>query len=201
MQSAYRKHLSTETALLQVVNDIHQATDNNWCEAVLVMLDLSVGFDTIDHAILLDRLGYCYGFFEMVFRWIESHLKDRPQCIALDKIFSPHRYMSCGVPQASLLGPLVFSLYIASHHQTVSTQWCILTTPSSTFLCVTGTTPLLYLENLSLWLDDIMSWNLCNMLKCNPSKTENTTRLNVMITDLNRSNRFRRWKTRGDIYM
>ena len=82
MQSAYRKHLSTETALLQVVNDIHQATGNK-CEAVLVMLDLSVAFDTIDHAILLDRLGYCYGFFEMVLRWIESYLKDRPQCIAL----------------------------------------------------------------------------------------------------------------------
>ena len=59
MQSAYRKQHSTETALLQVVNDTHQATDNK-CEAVLVMLDLSVAFDTIDHAILLDRLGYCY---------------------------------------------------------------------------------------------------------------------------------------------
>ena len=68
--------------LLQVVNDIHQATDNK-CEAVLVLLDLSVAFDTIDHAILLDRLGYCYGFSEMVLRWIESYLKDRPQCIAL----------------------------------------------------------------------------------------------------------------------
>ena len=112
MQSAYRKHLSTETALLQVVNDIHQATDNKW-EAVLVMLDLSVAFDTVDHAILLDRLGYCYGLSEMVLRWIKSHLKDRPQCIALDKILSPPRYLSCGVPHGSILGPLVFSLYIA----------------------------------------------------------------------------------------
>ena len=85
MQSAYRKHQSTETALLQVVNDIHQATDNKW-EAVLVMLDLSVAFDTVDHAILLDRLGSCYGLSEMVLRWMKSHLKDRPQCIALDKI-------------------------------------------------------------------------------------------------------------------
>ena len=50
------------------------------------MLDLSVAFDTVDHAILLDRLGYCYGLSEMVLRWMKSHLKDRPQCIALDKI-------------------------------------------------------------------------------------------------------------------
>ena len=54
MQSAYRKHHSTETALLRVVNDIDQAIDNK-CEAVLVLLDLSAAFDTIDHAILLDR--------------------------------------------------------------------------------------------------------------------------------------------------
>ena len=69
MQSAYRKYHSTETALLQVVNDIHQATDNK-CESVQVMLDLSVAFDTTDHAIILDRLGYCSGFSEMVLRWI-----------------------------------------------------------------------------------------------------------------------------------
>ena len=50
------------------------------------MLDLSVAFDTVDHAILLDRLGSCYGLSEMVLRWMKSHLKDRPQCIALDKI-------------------------------------------------------------------------------------------------------------------
>ena len=119
MQSAYRKHHSTETALLQVVNDIYQATDNK-CEAVLVMLDLSVAFHTIDHAILLDRLGYCYGFSQMVLRWIESYLKDRPQCIALDKILSPPRYLSCCVPHGSVLGPLVFLLYIAPLEDIIS---------------------------------------------------------------------------------
>ena len=84
MQSAYRKHHSTETALLRVVNDIHQAIDNK-CEAVLVLLDLSAAFDTIDHAILLDRLRDRYGFSGTVLRWIESYLKDRPQCIVLDQ--------------------------------------------------------------------------------------------------------------------
>ena len=86
---------------------------------VLVMVDLSVAFDTIDHAILLDRLGYCYGFSEVILRWIE-HLQDRPQCIALDKILSPPRYLSCGVPQGSVLGPLVFSLYIAPLEDIIS---------------------------------------------------------------------------------
>ena len=107
MQSAYREHHSAETALLRVVNDIHEAIDNKF-EAVLVLLDLSAAIDTIDHTILLDRLRYRYGFSEMLFRWMDSYLKDRPQFIALDKILSRSRYLSCCVPQRSVLGPLLF---------------------------------------------------------------------------------------------
>ena len=69
MQSAYRKHHSVKTALLQVVSDIHQATDNK-CEAVLVLLDLSAAFYTIDHTILLliyDKPWYRTGFFKIWF--------------------------------------------------------------------------------------------------------------------------------------
>ena len=74
MQSAYRKHHNTETALLRVINGIHQVIDNK-CEAVLALLDLSAAFDTIDHAILRERLRHRYGFSGMVLRWIESYLK------------------------------------------------------------------------------------------------------------------------------
>ena len=119
MQSAYREHHSAETAFLRVVNDIHQAIDNK-CEAVLVLLNLSAAFDTIDHAILLDRLRDRYGFSGTVLRWIESYLKGRPQCIVLDKILSRPRYLSCGVPQGSVLGPLLFSLYIAPLEDIIS---------------------------------------------------------------------------------
>ena len=71
-----------------------------------MLLDLFAAFDTIDQAILLYRLRYRRGFSGMVLRWIESYLKDRPQCIVLDKIFCRPRYLSCGVPQGSVLGPL-----------------------------------------------------------------------------------------------
>ena len=112
MQSAYRKHHSTETALLWVINDIQQAIDDK-CEAVLVLLVLSAAFDTIHHAVLLDRLRYRHGFSGMVFCWIESYLKDRSQCIVLETILSRPRYLSCGVPQGSVLERLLFSLNIA----------------------------------------------------------------------------------------
>ena len=174
MQSAYRKHHSTETALLRVVNDIHQAIDNK-CEAVLVLLDLSAAFDTIHHAILLDRLRDRYGFSGTVLRWIESYLKDRPQCIVLDKILSRPRYLSCGVPQGSVLGPLLFSLYIAPLEDIISAHGLdamMYADDTQLYIFMRQGNRAVALENLSLCLDDIMSSNLCNMLKCNPSMTE-----------------------------
>ena len=65
MQSAYGKYHSTETALIRVVNDIHRAIGDQ-CESILVLLELSAAFDTIDHAMLLERLGFLYGFFNLV---------------------------------------------------------------------------------------------------------------------------------------
>ena len=110
-------------------------------------VDLCAAFDTIYHAILLYRLRYRYDFCEMVLRWTESYLKDRPQCIALDKILSRPRCLSYGVPQGSVPKPLLFSLYIAPLEAVISAHGFDIimfqVTPSSSFLCVKGTTPLL----------------------------------------------------------
>ena len=174
LQSAYRKRHNTETALMRVVNDIHQAIDNK-CEAVLVLLDLSAAFDTIDHAILLDRLRDRYGFSGTVLRWIESYLKDRPQCIALDKILSRPRCLSCCVPQWSVLGPLLFSLYIAPLEDIISAHGLdamMYADDTQLYIFMRKGNRVVALENLSLYLNDIMSWNLWNMLKCKSSKTE-----------------------------
>ena len=77
LQSAYLKHLSTETALLRVLDCILTSLDH--CEdVVLVMLDLSASFDTLDHEILISRLGSYFGFFDTVLEWFSSYLISHP---------------------------------------------------------------------------------------------------------------------------
>ena len=112
MQSAYRMYHSTETALLKVVNDIMRGIDDQK-ECVLVLLDLSSVFDTIDRGILLDRLHNRYGLSGVVLDWLKSYPSDRSQRVVLDNVFSKPYSVDCGVPQGSVLGPLLFSLYIA----------------------------------------------------------------------------------------
>ena len=112
MQSTYRIHHSTETALLRVVNDVMRGIDDQQ-ECVLVLLDLSSAYDTIDHDILLARLCNRYGLSGVVLDWLKSYLCDRPQRVVVDNVSSRPCFDSCGIPQGSVLGPLLFSLYIS----------------------------------------------------------------------------------------
>ena len=85
-QSAYRKHHSTETALLCVTNDIKLAMDSKK-GTIFVMIDLSSAFDTIDHSILLSRLELRYGITSVVLEWFRSYLYGRVQRINIDDSF------------------------------------------------------------------------------------------------------------------
>ena len=76
MQSAFKKHHSTETALIKVQNDILQTIDNQ-NSVILLLLDLSAAFDTTDHEILLSRLSSRYGIIGEAHKWFESYLKER----------------------------------------------------------------------------------------------------------------------------
>lgn len=174
MQSAYKKYHSTETAILRVANDIAQAIDQHQ-EVILVLLDLSAAFDTIDHDILLRRLHDRFGFSGTVLKWIKSYLDNREQTVAIQEIHSDPISFACGVPQGSVLGPLLFSLYISPMEDIVSAHGLksvMFADDSQLYLMVKPQHQDVAVGKIELCLKDIKSWNTQNMLKCNPDKTE-----------------------------
>ena len=111
-QSAYKKFHSTETLLLKVKDNIQLHIDNG--EVVLVvLLDLSAAFDTIDHNILLNRLEKRYGIQGDALKWFTSYLSDRSQAVNINSAISDKVPLKHGVPQGSILGPILFNSYIA----------------------------------------------------------------------------------------
>ena len=105
-QSAYRKHHSTETALLRVSNDIIRAIDTHG-ELVLVLLNLTAALDTIDHSILLRRLSHRYGVSGTALQWFKSYLSDRVLSVVIDGVQTESSSLTDGVPQGSVLGRCV----------------------------------------------------------------------------------------------
>lgn len=111
-QSAYRAGHSTETALLNVREQILEAMDNKKVMCVL-LLDLSAAFDTISPEILLNRLRYRFGFGSKVLEWLTTYLTERTQEVCVGESHSDPRKLNQGIPQGSILGPLGFVLYIS----------------------------------------------------------------------------------------
>ena len=79
--------------------------------SILVLLDLSAAFDTIDHELLIDRLHSDFGLRDNVLRWFKTYLQDRSQAVKINDIYSSAVPLPFGVPQGSVLGPLLYTLY------------------------------------------------------------------------------------------
>ena len=112
LQSAYRSGHSTETAVLKVLSDVLMAVDEGNM-AALALLDLSSAFDSVDHDTLLQRLQTSYGFDGIALSWFTSYLKGRVQNVRLSTTSSLLSVLYFGVPQGSVLGPILFLLYTA----------------------------------------------------------------------------------------
>ena len=110
-QSAYSPGHSTETALLKVVNDLF-LSPNKGNISVLALLDFSSAFDTIDHPILVHRLHTDFGFTDTVLQWFSSYLTDSMHYVSLSNHCSDFAPVHTGVPKGSVLGPMLFIMYI-----------------------------------------------------------------------------------------
>ncbi len=172
-QSAYRPHHSTETALLRVQNDILTSIDNKEV-TLLVLLDLSAAFDTVDHTILLNRLKNI-GITGLVYDWFSSYLTGRTQAVFLDGVSSDSVNVTCGVPQGSVLGPILFNIYtqplgeLTRKHGLNYHFYADDTQLYTSFSIKDSNTSVM---SVSECIVDIKTWMKSNLLMLNDSKTE-----------------------------
>ena len=112
LQSAYRPQHATETAILKIHHDIVSGLDNVKC-TVLASLDLSAAFDTVhvDHSIFIARIQQLYGVDSVCKDWFESYLHDRSHRVCINDTLSDQNALKCGVPQGSVLGARMYSMY------------------------------------------------------------------------------------------
>ena len=109
-QSGFRSFHSTVTALLEATDNLVFNRDSGYVNAV-VFLDLKKAFDTASHSILLSKL-YSYGVKEIAYELLSSYLENRTQKSAVNGVLSKSCTLTCGIPQGTILGPLLFLLYI-----------------------------------------------------------------------------------------
>jgi hypothetical protein len=182
-QSAYTKFHSTETTLLALHDDLINAMDKQQVTC-LTLLDLSAAFDTIDHSILLERLSSWFGFRGKVLSWFSSYLQDRTFSVLCSGIKSSSTGLLTGVPQGSVLGPILFILY------TTPLSFLISQPDNHTKPCDMPVNHHLYADDTQLYISFrpinfsdaqsslqnkialISSWMASNFLSLNPSKTE-----------------------------
>ncbi len=172
-QSGFRPRHSTETTLVKITNDLLLASDQG-CISFLVLLDLSAAFDTIDHDILIDRLQNYTGIQGQALRWFRSYLSDRYHFVYLNGEASQISPVTYRVPQGSVLGPLLFSLYmlplgniireygISFHRYADDTQLYISTRPDETSK----------LFKLTECVKNVKDWMTNHFLLSNSDKTE-----------------------------
>ncbi|CAB3987345.1 Hypothetical predicted protein, partial [Paramuricea clavata] len=177
LQSAYRRYHSTETALLKVLNDILLSM-NSQRVTLLVLLDLSSAFDTIDHGILLERLRSKFGIRGKVLSWFSSYLSGRSQRVMLNGTLSDSSDLNFGVPQGSCLGPLLFILYasklfdIINNHSPDSHGFA---DDTQLYVSFKPDYPCDQCEAISVMescVNDLRKWMIQDKLKLNDGKTE-----------------------------
>jgi len=168
-QSGFRRHHSTATAVQKVVEDI---TSGYNCSKVTValFLDLRKAFDSVNHEIMLSKLKK-FGFDSDAMKWFTSYLSERLQCTCLQGQYSSKTRVSCGVPQGSVLGPLLFCLYVNDLPNVI--QKCsIHMYADDTVLYYSAVSVKVCEETVSMDMKRVVKWLSENRLLLHPDKTK-----------------------------
>ena len=169
LQFGFRKGHSTIHALLHLTEDIRKTLDNN-SFAVGIFVDLQKAFDTVDHNILLRKLEF-YGIRGLANKWFKSYLNKRKQFVSIDEIYSDEAIMHYGVPQGSVLGPLLFLIYINDLHRAIEFS----TTrhfADDTNLLIKNKSLKQLKKRLNYDLRNLCNWLKSNKISLNASKTK-----------------------------
>ena len=168
-QFGFRKKYSTNHALLSIVEGIRDKLDNKTFVCG-VFIDLEKAFDTVNHQILLKKMEH-YGVRGVANKWFASYLSSRKQKVKIDDAYSDFLDVTCGVPQGSILGPLLFLIYINDMRNAVKHSTIHHFADDTNLLC-SDKDPSILRFKMNTDLKLIFEWLCANRLSLNVSKTE-----------------------------
>jgi len=174
VQSGYRKFHSCETATTRIHNDILITIDKK-TKVVLLLLDLSAAFDTVSHPRLIKKLSSAYGITGIALTWIRSYLANRSFCVKVKDSSSSSTVLEIGVPQGSILGPLLFILYTKDLENIASMHGCCIhlyADDTQLYFTLDSDDPSQLEHSMEHCMSDIKKWMTNNFLQLNSSKTE-----------------------------
>ena len=167
-QYGFRKHHSTYMPLVILLSKITEALDQGK-HTIGIFLDLAKAFDTVNHEILLKKLEY-YGVRGIQLKWFTSYLSNRLQYVCYNNTKSSITQISCGVPQGSILGPLLFIIYINDLPQVSKLFDCFLFADDTNFFASGYNLDTLF-DDINHALVPIFDWFCANKLSLNLKKT------------------------------